>query len=951
MLLISSLNEINSQARQYSIISHSNQTTCSFDSLDKMQIVLSGILKENSYSKENKRKALSRKIEISKCLFEKNKYAEVVTWLQDINELIGSAESSGFNGEFFELSVIKGKALGTLGSWIEALENYKQALKLSHKNSSVIDEEHKLNIHFEIGKGYMALEDHLLALDYFNKAIAICDGLDFCPIEQQVDMYNYMGECYKFLEKATLSLNHFEKAISLAQKLPPLQKNKKIIVILGKKGRMHNYFDEYEEAIQCFNDGIKLSTQIFGPYSKRTATSIDFLGNSYYYLKNYPKAIEAFDKALQVFKKVDGENSTAVADQYSKIAACYTNLEDFEVADSYMNRCFDVLGFDPKHDHPFESYKASRTHLLIALYFKAKNHQKAYEAGRGAAQLYEASRWFEFCIELIEYINSTFVESGSKQYLLDRFYYVFEAAINCKYHLYQETDSLQYLEQAFGFAERSKALLLKEAMWMADVALELGIPDGLLEEERRLKKAIIELENTRYERQQGQIGNVIHGINSEIFKLKEAYHKVMDSIQQHYPDSYRLQYAAGPITTGQVREELLAPGQALVQYFLGEETIFLFVINREGATLTKLPRGEGLDEAINGFRESIYGWSRFREDSLSRQYADYGYLLYQKLVQPVAHQLPEQLIIIPDGLLEYLPFEALLLEAVNPGALPYNAYPYFLRRHQVSYAHSAELLREMKTARHEADRRWVLAFAPSFNDPPEEEPNLALRRRNLGRLGSNVKEVQAIKRLWRTRIHKGQDATRERFLADAPYYSIIHLATHAKANDEEGEYSFLAFTEIPDTIQNELLYAKDLYSLRLKADMVVLSACETGVGELRRGEGVISLARGFSYAGAKSLATTLWRVSDRESAALMNLFYQQMKEGHPKDKALRNAKLQFISQSGPELAHPFFWAAFVLSGDMAPIEVSGRTFTNWGFAFLIGLFVFLGWRFAKNKPS
>ncbi|MCB0617025.1 MAG: CHAT domain-containing protein, partial [Phaeodactylibacter sp.] len=192
---------------------------------------------------------------------------------------------------------------------------------------------------------------------------------------------------------------------------------------------------------------------------------------------------------------------------------------------------------------------------------------------------------------------------------------------------------------------------------------------------------------------------------------------------------------------------------------------------------------------------------------------------------------------------------------------------------------------------------------------------------------------------------KGNDATRERFLADAPHYSIIHLATHAKANDEEGEYSYLAFTEIPDSLQNELLYAKDLYSLRLQAEMVVLSACESGVGELRRGEGVISLARGFSYAGAKSLVTTLWRVSDRESAVLMQLFYRQLKEGKPKDEALRVAKLQFIDQNNGARAHPFFWGAFILSGDMAPIAVDQPTFTLLGFALLGVLFVFLSAHF------
>ncbi|MCB0564521.1 MAG: CHAT domain-containing protein [Phaeodactylibacter sp.] len=721
-------------------------------------------------------------------------------------------------------------------------------------------------------------------------------------------------------------------------------------------GQTFNYFDDYNNAIIHFKSSLSNGVEEYGYSSIKVALLIDMLGNSYYYLKDYQNAIKCFKEALEIIIKVNSfgssNNKANISSRYSKIGACYTNLKQFESANYYLNKSVDYLHFNNKKKYPFGDITSNRTHLLITLYFKAKNHQKAYEAGRGMEQLYEAAYWFGQCIELIEYINSTFEESGSKQYLLDRFYYIFEAAINCKYHLHQETDSLQYLEQAFGYAERSKALLLKEAMQMADANFEFGIPESVLEEERRLKKAIIERENQRYELQHGQEGPYnIHDLNNEIFNLKQEHHRVMDSIQQQYPKAHRLRYAVHPMVPEQIQQELLNPSQALLQYFVGEEYIFLFVIDREKATLIKRPIEEGLPDAVRKFRESIYGWSQSQGDSLARQYADYGYQLYQRLVQPVAHLLPEHLIIIPDGILEYVPFEALLRQATPPGTQSYASYPYLIRDHQISYAHSAQLLQEMKATDYQAPRQWILAFAPSFQDPPSLENTLASRRRSLGRLMNNVKEVQSIKSLLRTRIYKGTDATRERFLADAPHYSIIHLATHAKANDEEGEYSYLAFTEIPDSLQNELLYAKDLYSLRLQAEMVVLSACESGVGELRRGEGVISLARGFSYAGAKSLVTTLWRVSDRESAVLMQLFYRQLKEGKPKDEALRVAKLQFIDQNNGARAHPFFWGAFILSGDMAPIAVDQPTFTLLGFALLGVLFVFLSAHFAKRKPN
>ncbi|MCO6491868.1 MAG: CHAT domain-containing protein [Phaeodactylibacter sp.] len=930
-----------------------NAFTCSSDSLSHYQSWINKIIKEENFLEEEQEEVLSRKVQIAICLTDEKKYKEALYWLEDTELLFNAVGLSKFDEELFELFFLKGFSFSKERRWQDALNAYKLALNIFNSNPvSPISGETLVKLYAALGKTYNRLNDHVLAIDCFNKLLAICYESSDCPRENLADIHISMGECYKFLGKKSSSLEHLDKATSHAKKLPYPDRDKKMISILEKKGRAYNYFDDYEKAIRSFNEELILCKQLFGNHSKRVAYSIDLIGNTHYYFKEYEKAISKFQKVVEIFEILGDQENGYVANVYSKIAACYTNLKRFKLAEIYMNRCFEVLEFDKKSDHPFENHKNTLDDLLITLYFKAKNHQKAYEAGWGKSQLHEASYWFDLCIELIEYINSTFTEPGSKQYLLERFYYIFEAAINCKYHLYQESDSLLYLEQAFGYAERSKALLLKEAMQMAGAVLASAIPESLQEEENRLKKAIIERENRRYELQQGGDGGPeVHELNSEIFNLKQAYHQVMDSIRRQHPKEHRLRYPAAPLAPREIQEGLLAPGQALLQYFLGDDHLFLFVIRQGDVSIVKKPKEKGLAEAVLGFRESIYGWSQSQEDSLAEQYAAYGYQLYQSLVQPVAHLLPERLIIVPDGILEYVPFEALLREAAGPAFRNFSSYPYLIRDFQISYAHSARLLQEMKTAAYAARRRWVLAFAPSFSDPPGQDTSLASRRRNLGRLTGNVKEVQAIKRLLRTRVYKGTDATRERFLADAPYYSIIHLATHAKANDEEGEYSYLAFAEVPDTLQNELLYAKDLYSLRLQADLVVISACESGVGELRRGEGVISIARGFSYAGAKSLATTLWRVSDRESAALMASFYQQLKDGRPKDEALRAAKLQFISQPGAMHAHPFFWAAFTLTGDMAPIAVSGQIFPAWVYALLIGLFVFLSLRFAKRKPS
>jgi len=191
----------------------------------------------------------------------------------------------------------------------------------------------------------------------------------------------------------------------------------------------------------------------------------------------------------------------------------------------------------------------------------------------------------------------------------------------------------------------------------------------------------------------------------------------------------------------------------------------------------------------------------------------------------------------------------------------------------------------------------------------------------------------------------------------APDYQIIHLATHGKVNLEHSNYSYLAFQELEDSLENELLYIKDIYGLQLKADLVVLSACETANGSLTQGEGIVNLARGFTYAGASAVVPTLWKISDIATADLMEKFYMELKMGQPKNLAMANAKQHFLENTSPQFTHPFYWAAFVMIGDTTPILLpqTSQNFAqiniiNLGIGTIFFLFFYLAIRFAwRNR--
>lgn len=386
--------------------------------------------------------------------------------------------------------------------------------------------------------------------------------------------------------------------------------------------------------------------------------------------------------------------------------------------------------------------------------------------------------------------------------------------------------------------------------------------------------------------------------------------------------------------------DLLPEQTGLIEYLVGDSSLYIYY---------HFPSGDGvLEQALDGelaqkvvdFRESIFGYflgaDRSEEvyQSSAAQFTQLATAMYQYLLGPLEkHSLPAKLIIIPDGVLGYLPFDALLTAAPNQPTR-FRSHPYLLKSHQISYCYSANLLQEMLAKRNRRTPKQFLAFAPSFSGGTDGQSGL-LSRAELKPLLHNQQEVKAITKMIGGELFLGSRATEKQFRAIGDQYRILHFATHGKANDEAADYSYLAFAEIPDSTENEFLFVHDLYNMELNADLAVLSACETGTGKLYRGEGIMSLARGFSYAGIPSIVTTLWSVNDAKTSELMQGFYAELKTDTDKTMALQQAKLQMIQNSSDDLqAHPFYWSGAILIGNPAPIHLH-----HFPFAWLFGLLI------------
>ncbi|MEM6807047.1 MAG: CHAT domain-containing protein, partial [Bacteroidota bacterium] len=276
-----------------------------------------------------------------------------------------------------------------------------------------------------------------------------------------------------------------------------------------------------------------------------------------------------------------------------------------------------------------------------------------------------------------------------------------------------------------------------------------------------------------------------------------------------------------------------------------------------------------------------------------------------------------------------LNFDFLLIEQVD-NTSPVKNLPFLIRNYTLSYNYSVGLWKYLQNNPTSEQKGYkLLAFQPSYPEVSSKSNQFANRRAGFGPLIFAAEEVKGISEYYPVEILAGTSANEESFYKQAVNFPIIHISSHAKVPEQNPDAAFVALTETAHAIYDDSLMLEELYTQRLAAEMVVLSACETGIGELAEGEGIMSLGRAFTYAGARSLVMSLWEVNDASTAEIMTLFYAYLSEGMSKDDALRKAKLAYLDQSSELKSQPYFWAAFIANGDMKPLPPEENNLWLW----------------------
>lgn len=855
----------------------------------------------------------------------------------------------------------------------QALEYLKKALQI--KQAILIPNHPNLAHTFNsLGNIYLMKNDGNLGLKYLNQALAIWIEAygEFHPDVAMI--YNNFGIIYSYQGDYDRSIEYHKKAFEIQLKLfgenfvGHVNTYKLIGFAYQTKG-------DYRKAIDNYSKALLLSINHYGSVNSNTVDCYKYFGSIYLDMGNYGKSIEYWNKFLDVTLKMSGDISPDIGYAYRCLGRVYVMKGEYKKAQELYQKALSIysqiyfktnfrigeisndigeayfmqdqyftalkwiqkgiissvvdFGDTNIYSNPPLDHSYDETELLISLKLRAECFEKIYSMeSHDHKDLQMALVNYEMAAEVINKMRQGHKTESSKLSRGVETIRIYERAIKIALDLYNQTQNANYKQKAFTFAERSKSAILLEAMSDLQAKVFVSIPDSLLEKERNLKVdlAFYETQLLKEKTEQNDSAK-IQKLEDKLFLLKFNYESFVRNLEMNYPEYHRLKYNTVSASVEDIQHKQLDSNQVLLEYFLGENSLVIYTISSNHFEIRSFIKDSALESSVMALRKSLFNLN-------TDGYADKASKLYQWLIEPAAEDIKshKKLIIVPDGILNYLPFEALLTKKVPADNFPdFTKLHYLINDYQISYYYSSTLLMHQQI-RPEMSSSF-LGIAPVFSDSDLSDNNLIATsgRDNYMSLSNSLivdgktfsslpyteSELKSIDSLFRrhnltTRMYLHDVATEKTIKsAETKRYKFIHIASHGFINETNPKLSGIVFSKA-DSTEDGILYAGEIYNLPLKADLVVLSACESGLGKIVRGEGIMSLTRGFIYSGAKNVIVSLWQVRDRSASVLMKHVYEYILNGQSNSEALQQAKLKLISN--PKYAYPLDWSSFILIG-------------------------------------
>ena len=829
------------------------------------------------------------------------------------------------------------------GMYVAAIEAYKSASTVYSSNNK----KGKNNLAYAYNNMALAFDasgSFNLALEYYNNALNLWTDLYGSENQQITFAYNNIATVYFHLDSLNKALDYYILALEIKNKLKNNDASR--VNTLINIGICYLRLKDFDLAMKYTLQARDLADSAFEKNRPIIGIISVLLGNIHVEQNRFNRAMKEYNKARGIFLTAYGNCHPDLAELYNNMADGFERRGNYPEAIEWLDMAIsaNIPDFRGWGDDTLLLVKSTlnKGYLMQSLVKKSDLLIRMGSENQSIVGLEKALQTLQIADALIEDMRRFHIRQNDKVTLGQSISRVYENAIRTCLELYTLTGDTTYHERSFYYAERSRSSVLTEALNSLTAKNFGHIPDDLLTLERSLK-ADLSYFTTKIQRAKSTEDPVsyprLSDWENKLFRTKQLIDSLNIRFEKDFPKYYHLKYENRILELRDVQKEL-EPNTCLLEYIVGESSTYVFKITHDYFDVIQLVDGELSSESVQILRQSLKDFEH--PEKAYQHFVESSYSIYNTYVKEAILGLGseiDKLIIIPGGILSYVPFEILLTEnSSDQTAGNYKALPYLIKKFNISYGYSTSLLFNEYEKKGDAYYGDLLAFAPSYEGVPDDGSNANVTThpvpRELTALTYNVSEVESINQLIDGDSHLRENATERAFKESAGNYKILHLAMHALINDNDPMNSRLVFTQEPDSIEDNYLYAHELYNMEIPADLTVLSACESGFGKLVKGEGMMSLARAFSYAGCPSVVMSYWSVNDRSTSILMETFYKYLADGLGKDEALRMAKLEYIDKSRPFEANPFFWGGFLVIGDISPLDEQSN-FSGFIFLFLV----------------
>jgi CHAT domain-containing protein len=747
---------------------------------------------------------------------------------------------------------------------ISMLEKFKLSCEQSEETVAL------MSAYNDIGKAYLNMGKVELGIEWISKGIELDQTDDFSlgllyssKAEAEVEL----GDNVSGLVSAQKCIQHVDAFLKSADESDFRYNMARQYKASGLSAQAHIFSqnEEYDLAHELFQKVDKLTQEVYPKGHRARARAIAGLGESFNNLGDKKKALLLYQQSLaSMFNDLDSSSIAANprrSDLYADVVLGEVLYQKALIAHSLFN----------------DENQLKWLNISVTAYLK----------------------YFEW----VEIQRSEQFEFKSKLGAANEIHTIGESALNAFFDMYLVSGKSNWVDTSFILMDQTKAIVLAEERGFKDLAEKNPEMRSMLKEQNALKaqRAILQADLDELIENEG-----VSRLKKRLVEIDEQSQLLDQEIRSAFP-SYRTEESSKLEGEDfvQFRNKLSKRKASVLSYFVGDQFVYVITGSPNNFAFKRFSR-DTLNTTANSFLNELNAPSATSPE----KYSGAGKLLFDLLIGDAETKLKSDWVILPDGLLNGVPFEAMVSSTKGSSFKKLN---YLLRDHVIHYAPSAYFFAHESAG--DMAKESFLGMAPVFKNS-----------KTYDFLPKSVEELQTGTSLFSGEELTDDKATKKQFFKKAEQYDILHISTHAGTNSGTNNDAWMVFSD--EKSSDYKLEANELLRLDLPASLVVLNACETGSGTVFKGEGPMSLSRGFLNAGAESTVTNLWSVNHESNAAIMRNFYESLSETRSPSRSLNEAKLAYLSSGEIDdmSAHPYYWSAPILIGSDSAVNEPASPF-------------------------